>query len=166
VICRQKSAGTILMFAALGFGIGCNKQTQQADHGGSPEPPPDHPGFKADWNVAISDANGVCYTDHNWIIADAPKTITWSSTTGAKYIVEFSTPTPLTDKTGKAAFAVPVPATGPSDTYTINKQSACSATSISACFYQYTIVKVSKSTINPGDFCGPSPMTVGIHIKP
>jgi hypothetical protein len=169
VISRQKCVGTILLVVALGFGTACGKQEQQPDHGG-PTPPPDNPDHKplknADWSVGISDSNGVCYTDQNWVVTDTPKTISWSSKSGSPYIVEFSTPTPLTDKSGNQTYAVNVPATGVTDPYTINKQATCSASTISGCFYQYMIVKVANNPTKPGDFCGPSPMTVGIHVKP
>jgi hypothetical protein len=169
VISRQKCVGTVLLVVVLGFATACNKQEQQPDHGG-PTPPPDNPDHKpltnADWNVAISDANGVCYTNQNWVVTDPAKTISWSSTSGSQYIVEFSSPTPLTDAAGKAKYTVPVPSTGATAPFNIAKQATCTAGTISGCFYQYTIVKVAANPTNPGDYCGPSPMTVGIHIKP
>lgn len=184
MISKQTCVAILILMSAVGFGTGCNQQKQSADQagtttaqtepGGTPsetgsaKPDKRHHLTATHYAVTIQEDQGTCYADQPWLSADPSSndTVQWSSGTGSAYLVEFHA-TPLTDGT-TAQYVVTVPSSGPSTSYSVvDNGNACqNKPGLASCYFQYSIIKVSNSPTRPSDFCGPSPLTVGIHIKP
>jgi hypothetical protein len=161
----QHRVVTLLAVAVLGIGSGCS-------HGGSSERPLGPGGGGGGKNntapiVTIGKDSG-CYADNAWVPMDSKTTVQWNSS-GEEYTVLFNPASiPLVDASGKPAPPnIDVPAGTTSATFTLNSNAyaACqSGSNPFACYYPYMIAVTKPSSIT--DTCGPSPMTVGIHIKP
>ena len=160
----QRRLVTLLAIAILGIASGCS-------HGGSNGQPlgPGGGGVKDNLApvVAIGKDSG-CYADNAWVPMGSKTTVQWNST-GEEYTVSFNPASvPLVDAGGKPAPPnIDVPANSSSGTFTLSSSAytACqTGGSVFACYYPYMITVTKPSSIT--DTCGPSPMTVGIHIKP
>ncbi len=190
MIFRDNFIATGLLLVAVCFGTGCDKQTKQADlqpnqpspptsvtdtdtgtgGDGNPNDPARHP-LKDTTLKVYQDKSGACYTDQAWLdVIAGTDTVAWSSGDGkSSFLLEFySTPLRTGNPPTTPAYVVTVPPTTSSTRYALaDYNSNCkNSPSAASCYFQYQIVKVPSSSTSKSDICGPSPLTVGIHIKP
>jgi hypothetical protein len=135
---------------------------------GNPNDPGHHHPLAVTTLKIYQDNTGACYTDQAWLdVTPGTDTVAWSSSGGkSAYQLEFYS-TPLRIGT-TPAYVVTVPANTSSSTYSVAdyKDNCKNLPSATSCYFQYQIVKVPSSSAGQSDVCGPSPLTVGIHIKP
>ncbi len=183
MISHRNGIATLVLLAIAACGVGCSNN-KQSDNTASNSamanaatPTPSNTGSapvdsahknKAIPVITITRDSG-CYTDQPWVqTGSGGQTIQWVSQGTAAYTLEFN-PTPLVDSHSNPVNQVTVPAnpglSTPVTTISASAVNACtSSSSLANCYFPYTIVKTNPTSST--DFCGSSPMTVGIHITP
>lgn len=159
---------TLLTIAVISIGLGCGQKSPNPQPVVGPGGGGGGGGPMKQFGTTVSVPIGkdsACYADVAWVALGqgaGTNTVKWHSN-GEEYTVLFNpAATPLVNGS-----TIDVPAGGDSAVYTlsIDAYTACSQNSnVFACYYPYLIAVTKPQSIT--DTCGPSPLTVGIHIKP